>query len=144
MDDAGTIQWRIHLKSPPTKVFEYLATPDGRRRFWAEAAEESGDTISFVFLNGQRLESAVLERHAPERFVLTYFGGSRVTFTLESNGDQGTDLTMTEDKVPRSERDANLAGWVTVLLTLKAVADFGVDLRNHDPDRSWNDGYVDV
>jgi len=32
---------------------------------------------------------------------------------------------------------------VSVLLALKAVADFGVDLRNHDRRRSWTAGYVD-
>jgi hypothetical protein len=46
--------------------------------------------------------------------------------------------------VPFGERDDNLAGWVTVLLTLKAAADFGVDLRSHDPARTWGQGYVDV
>jgi hypothetical protein len=38
----------------------------------------------------------------------------------------------------------NLAGWVSVLLALKAAVDFGVDLRNSDPARRWEDGYVDV
>jgi hypothetical protein len=36
-----------------------------------------------------------------------------------------------------------MAGWVSVLLALKAAADFGIDLRNHDPARTWNKGYVD-
>jgi hypothetical protein len=32
---------------------------------------------------------------------------------------------------------------VSVLLALKAAADFGVDLRNHDPARTWWQGYCD-
>lgn len=28
-------------------------------------------------------------------------------------------------------------------MALKAAADFGVDLRNHDPTRTWDQGYVD-
>jgi hypothetical protein len=30
-----------------------------------------------------------------------------------------------------------------VLFPFKAAADFGVDLRNHDPSRSWDQGYAD-
>jgi hypothetical protein len=29
------------------------------------------------------------------------------------------------------------------LLALKAAADFGIDLRNHDRQRTWREGYVD-
>lgn len=32
---------------------------------------------------------------------------------------------------------------VSVFLALKAAADFGVDLRNHDPSRSWSQGYAE-
>lgn len=30
------------------------------------------------------------------------------------------------------------------LLALKAYVDFGIDLRNRDPARTWDDGFVDV
>jgi hypothetical protein len=36
-----------------------------------------------------------------------------------------------------------MAGWVSVLLALKAAADFRVDLRSHDPQRTWSQGYAD-
>lgn len=142
--DRSTLRWRIHLRSTPAQVFEHLATADGRRGFWAESAEQRGDEIAFVFPNGQRLQSTVHESRAPHRLALSYFGGSRVTFALEPDGAGGTDLTLTENGVPADQREENLAGWITVLLTLKAQADYGVDLRNHDPARSWGRGYVDV
>jgi hypothetical protein len=28
-------------------------------------------------------------------------------------------------------------------MALKAAADFGVDLRSHDPGRTWDQGFVD-
>jgi hypothetical protein len=28
-------------------------------------------------------------------------------------------------------------------MALKAAADFGVDLRSHDPARTWDQGFVD-
>jgi hypothetical protein len=39
--------------------------------------------------------------------------------------------------------DTDEPGWVSWLLVLKAVADFGVDLRNDSPERAWNQRYVD-
>jgi uncharacterized protein YndB with AHSA1/START domain len=142
--DRSAIRWRIHLRSPPARVHEYLATADGRSRFWAQSADQNGSHIEFVFSNGQRLRSTIHEDNPPDRFALSYFGGSRVTFQLEPDGAGGTDLTLTEEGVASGERDDNLAGWVTVLLMLKAAVDFGVDLRNHDAGRAWDHGYVDI
>jgi hypothetical protein len=36
-----------------------------------------------------------------------------------------------------------IAGWVSVLMCLKAAVDFGVDLRAHDPEKHWDNGYVE-
>ena len=142
--DGGTIVWRIHLRATPGELFPMLATPAGRKRFWAVSAEESNGIIEFRFLNGQTLTARILEREPPARFALSYFGGSRVVFELASDGRGGTDLVLTETGVPAGEVLENLPGWVSVLLGLKAAADFGVDLRNHDPGRQWDQGYVDV
>ena len=51
-------------------------------------------------------------------------------------------------RVVPSQVDASIhwemvAGWVSVLMAMKAAVDHGVDLRNHDPARSWSDGYAD-
>jgi uncharacterized protein YndB with AHSA1/START domain len=140
----AVIRWRVHLRSSPVEVYRLLATPEGRSRFWAYSAAERDGKIQFQFSNGQHLESTVFEKREPERFALSYFGGSRVTFELAADGRDGTDLTLTEENVPPSEQRDNLAGWVSVLLSLKAVADFGADLRNHDPARTWEQGYIDV
>jgi hypothetical protein len=35
------------------------------------------------------------------------------------------------------------AGWGSGLMALKGVMDYGVDLRNHEPMRTWDQGYVD-
>lgn len=76
--------------------------------------------------------------------MVEYFQGSQVAFELASDGAGGTDLTLTESGLPSAERVQNIAGWVAVLLNFKAAVDFGVDLRNKDPKRSWERGYVDV
>lgn len=54
-----------------------------------------------------------------------------------------TDLTLSDAGVPAADRAEVTAGWVSVLLALKAAVDFGVDLRNHDRQRTWGTGYAD-
>lgn len=120
-----------------------IATPAGRRRFWAESADERDSAVEFRFSTGAGWRGRVLEQVPPRRYAVEYFGGSRVTFALADDGSGGTDLTLTESGVDSEEWPENHAGWVSVLLALKAAVDFGVDLRNHDPERSWETGFVD-
>ena len=137
------IRWRLHLSSAPAKVFDLLTTDAGRRRFWAEATRTADGHITFAFPNGVHWRSQVLTLDPPRRFPLIYSGGSTVTFDLAPDEHGGTDLTLTDESVPIAHRAEVQAGWVSVLLALKAAADFGVDLRNHDPHRTWDQGFVD-
>jgi uncharacterized protein YndB with AHSA1/START domain len=140
--DPEVITWRLHLRSSPAAVYDLLATDAGRARFWAEEAVERDGAIDFVFPGGQHWRSAILAREPGRRFSVVYYGGSTTTFTLADDGQGGTDLTLTDAGVPARDRAEVTAGWVSVLLALKA-ADFGVDLRNHDPARSWEQGYAE-
>lgn len=141
---SDPIRWRVNLRSNPEQVYDTLATDEGRARFWAEKTEESSGTIRFQFHNGMSFEGKVFERRRPERFAVEYFGGSTVLFQMEDDGAGGTDLTMTESGFPEANRMIHLPGWIPVLLGLKAAVDFSVDLRNGDPSRSWEAGFVDV
>ncbi len=136
------ITWRLHLASPPATVFSALATDQGRALFWAESAVERGGVIHFHFINGHVETSHIIESRAPELFVIEYFG-SRVHFDLIPDGSGGTDLTMTNSGYDPAEREVLLPGWLNVLLPLKAAVDHGVDLRNHDSARTWDQNYVD-
>ena len=140
--EPGTVRWRLHLGSAPSKVYAFLATDSGRARFWAESSKEEAGTIEFRFPSGMGLRSKILEDRPPSRFALTYFGDSVVTFDLEPDGHGGADLTLTERGAPSGAWEENHAGWVSVLLALKAAEDFSVDLRSHDGSRNWDQGYV--
>jgi uncharacterized protein YndB with AHSA1/START domain len=137
------ITWRLHLATAPEGVYELLTTDAGRQRFWAERSHQAGDTFELRFPDGQWLTCVVLEARPPERFVVRYFAGSQVAFELRPAPGGGTDLTLRETGVPEESLAENRAGWVSVLLALKAAADFGVDLRNHAADRTWAHGYVE-
>lgn len=136
------ILWRLHLSAAPSTVFDALDSDDGRASFWAESAVESDGQIEFVFANGMRHTSSILERRRPARWVIRYFG-ARTEFALAGDGDGGTDLTLTVTDVSPGDHLEMYAGWLNVLLPLKAAVDFGVDLRNHDPGRTWDQRYVD-
>lgn len=138
------IEWRVHLSSGCERAFELWTTDKGRELFWAErsAARDGGFELGFV--NGQSLFVKVIEALAPERFVFRYFGGSCVTLLFEAAPGGGCDLHLREEGVPPSEHLENYAGWVSVLLAFKAAADLGVDLRSHDPARTWERRFVDV
>lgn len=120
-----------------------LATREGREAFWAESAPEVDGHILFRFPNGAQHRAQVLESLPCRRFSVRYFGGSVCTFELAPGPNGGTDLALTDEGVPEDWWAETHAGWVSVLLALKAAADHGVDLRNHDPKRTWDQGYAD-
>ena len=136
------IKWKIHLSSKPEDVYQYLATQEGREKFWAESAEMVKGFIHFIFANGQVYKSKVISAIPFSSFQIEYFD-SMVEFKLIPDNNGGTDLIVINSNVLEKEYEENLSGWVSWLMTLKAAIDFQIDLRNHDPDRTWNQGYVD-
>ncbi len=138
----GEVHWRLHFSSPTEPVYEALATDQGRAAYWAERAPERDGAIEFHILSYPVFKGQILAREPPRRFALEYFG-TVVSFELEDDGGGGTDLALVATVPDESSRMEFAAGWVSVLLAMKAAVDFGVDLRNHDPSRSWSQGYAD-
>lgn len=136
------VQWRIHFQSSPSKVYSFLSTNNGRARFWAEQAIEEEGYIAFRFPGGQFWRGRILVQEPPHRFSVEYYGGTTTTFTLQDDGKGGTDLSLTDEGITAEDYAEVNAGWVSVLMALKAAVDFGIDLRNHDPERTWEQGYA--
>ncbi len=132
----------MHLPVPPARVFAALDSSDGRAAFWAESAVERGGVIHFRFINGDEYASRVLERRPPGAWAIEYFGGE-ARFELTPDGVGGTELLLIHDGIAAEEWNEVHAGWLNVLFPLKAWLVHGVDLRNHDPARSWDRGYAD-
>ena len=141
-DKPGIIHWCLHFSSSPERVYEALATDEGRSSFWAESAPEDNGFITFHILNFEPFTGRILQKSPDTLFELEYFG-SEVRFELVSDGKGGTDLQLTASNVPESYRMEMAAGWVSVLMAMRAALDFGVDLRNHDASRTWKQGYAD-
>ena len=141
--DPDIIRWNLHLKSSPQIVYQRLSTDQGRASFWVESAVEDKGKIHFIFPNQAEWKGKILEEDPPHQFKVEYYGGSTTTFELQPDGKGGTDLTLMDQGVPSEDRTEVIAGWVSVLMALKASVDFGVDLRTHDPSRTWDEGYVE-
>ena len=141
-DQPGIVCWKLHFASEPATVYTALSTDEGRAKYWAESASERDGAIEFHIHNYPVFTGTILEKEPPRRFALEY-AGTTVTFDLAGDGQGGTDLTLRVNVPDESTRMEFVAGWVSVLMAMKAAVDFGVDLRNHDPQRSWVNGYAD-
>ena len=141
--EDGTIHWKLHLYASPDQVYWMISSDEGRQRFWAESATNVDGAIHFRFPNGQSLEAPILVEDPPHHYQIKYFGNSLTSFYLQEDGQGGTDLTLIDQDVPEPGWEDVNAGWVSVLMALKAALDFSVDLRNHDPRRTWDQGYVE-
>lgn len=137
------VHWRVHVRSSPERVWEALTTDGGRAAFWAESAVRRGDGIHWTFTDGQHYAGPVLAEEPPRRFALQYYGDSRTTFTLSPAGTGGTDVDLLDEAIPDEDYAEVLPGWVSVLMALKAYVDHGIDLRNHDAARTWDQRYCD-
>ena len=137
-----TITWKVLLKSDSDTVFALISTPEGIRRFWSEDATEEGNIIHFLFPNGQTYSSQIIKAIPNKEFHLDYFN-SLVKFKLKSTKNGGTDLTLINENISESDFCEVKSGWISVLMNLKAVAEFQCDLRNHDPKMTWDQGYAD-
>lgn len=141
-EEKGTIRWKLHFSSPIEKVFAALATDEGRASYWAESAPEKDGSIIFSIFGYEPYLARIIKSNSPTEFVLEYFG-TVAEFTLQSDAAGGTDLSLCATKVPEDIHTEMIAGWVSVLMAMKAAVDHGIDLRNHDQQRTWNLGFVD-
>ncbi len=140
--DPQSVLWKIHCSSPAHKIYDMINSADGRKRFWAESAEEKNGSIIFVFPNSEVYKGRILDRVPNKIFCLNYFDAP-ASFKLSPCERGWTDLTLTHENVPEKHYFETKAGWISVLLSLKAAVDFGIDLRNHNKDKSWDNYFVD-
>lgn len=141
-DEPGVLRWRLHFRSSPAKVFDALATDGGRAGYWAESARQREARSPSISSTTPLFSGRILDCIAPRRFSVEYFR-THATFELTPDGQGGTDLLLLATQLDESIRMEMAAGWVSVPMAMKAFVDHGVDLRNHDADRAWAQGYAD-
>lgn len=135
------ICWRLHLSSPPERVYAAWIDAGQHPRFWCESSVATAAGFELAFSDGTREVVTVVAADPPWRVRFVYFG-AEVDLRFDPAGD-GTDLTLHTRGVPDDEWHEVHAGWLSVLLPFKAWVDFRIDLRNHDPMRTWRERFVD-
>lgn len=138
----NTLRWRVHLDAPCDRVYGFLSTDGGRESFWVESSKASSGAVSVVFPDRSTTTLRILLERPPHVLEVEYFGVP-TRFVLQAAGDHATVLEVTASNVPAHDMVDLAAGWVSVLLNLKAAINFGGDLRNHERARTWIDGFVD-
>jgi hypothetical protein len=138
----GVFRWRVALPAQRDRVYELLTTDAGRELFWAELSRRDGTRIDLSFPDGTIGSMTIGRERPPRSFAVQYFG-ALTTFELSALDDRCTLLEVGAHGVPSADLIDAAAGWVSVLLCLKAYLKGGIDLRNHLPTRSWREGFVD-
>jgi uncharacterized protein YndB with AHSA1/START domain len=136
------IVWRLALAAAPEEVFALLDTDEGRERHWARSSHATPEGFDLEFSGGLQEEVKVIDCRPPHRMTIRYFG-STAALDLSPREGGGCDLQVTCRCDDPNEWMHFYPGWVSWLLVLKAAADFGVDLRNGSPERTWSQRYVD-
>jgi len=142
MDPGTPLLLRIRLQSNPDKIYECLTSDREREKFWVEKSIESDGGIFLLFPNGQKQMARIISDTPGKIFEIEYFG-SYVKFEIFPQQGKGCILQLSNDKIPAADWCEQYAGWVSVLMALKGYADYGIDLRNHHPDYSWDQHYID-
>lgn len=140
--DPERITWKVHFHASPDVVYEFLADADKRKQYWAVSADETDGLIHYRFLNDIETTGRILASEPGRLFTVEYFG-TVTSFELASCDDGGCDMQMSCAQFDQAMRTELIAGWVSWLLTMRAAVDFGVDLRNHDAERTWIKGFAD-
>lgn len=138
----GVLRWRVILPASREQVFDVLMTDAGRCRFWAESSNQRGDRVDLRFADGTGTVLEVRSVLRPATIEVRYFG-TPTTFALQALTPASTLLEVTADDVDPADQIEVAAGWVSVLLCLKAYLMAGIDLRNHAAPHSWRHGFVD-
>jgi len=133
--------WKINLSSSPQKVFSFWTTDEGREEFWAEKSIKDDNFFNIMFFDGSTTEVLVISEKMPK--IELIFLRTILTITLNDDGNGGTDLLLNNKNIPAEDYESLSNKWISTLLNLKAVCDFGVDLRNKDNTKNYDNGYID-
>jgi uncharacterized protein YndB with AHSA1/START domain len=133
--------YEIFIKTTPERLWEAITDPEIRARYNFGAAAHSEWTVGAplsldVARHGVHLaEGEVLEVDPPRRLVHTMTalwdddvraeGVSRVTWEIETVGEDSCQLTLTHDQLREGANDQIYGGWPMILSGLKTWLESG-------------------
>lgn len=142
---------RVLIKAPPLRVFKAWTDPAEIVRWFTVKAElepRKGGRLYFEWLAGDKFEGKIIRVRKPNLLVFP-FGSKGEEVEVKISKVKGGSLvelrqygmkTSPNDKV--SMHLGCQTGWTFFLANLKAWLEHKIDLRGHDPSRSYRQGYI--
>lgn len=156
MSPAAAYDWshfslKIEIAAPPERVFEAWTTAEQLSGWFTVTTEfepRKGGRIYFEWLGGDRFETTVTEIKK-NKLVVFPFGSSGEQVRVKIRKSKGgTICTLEQSNMktsPKHKVGMHLGckvGWTFFLTNLKAWLEHGVDLRSHDRQKSYANGYL--
>ena len=157
MAETSSYDWtrfvlRIEISATPDEVFRAWTEGDQLRRWFPTGAEtepKKGGRIYLQFLDPKdRGEFSFTEFRRPNLVSFTFGNrGEKVRVRIRKSGAGAVcELEQFDMKTtPKEKVQMHMGcktGWVFFLTNLKAWLEHGIDLRSHDPKKSYRQSYV--
>lgn len=137
----------LHIAASPERVWEALTEPEFLKRFWFGRDVRIGKAVGEPFEiwhDGEQTDAGEILAYDPPRTLAYSFRNlsmdepfSRVTFTVEPNGD-GTKLRLIHDQFVSESKvlPAVRGGWTAILSSMKSL------LEGADP--NFSEAFAEV
>jgi len=142
---------RIEIKASPEKVFRAWTDDKIITRWFpirAVIEPRKNGRLYFEWMTGDKLETKVVAVRRPNRLVFP-FGSNNEEVAVTIRKVPGGSLCELHQYGMKTDPGSRVTmhlgcqvGWTFFLANLKAYLEHGIDLRGHDPRRSYRQGYI--
>jgi len=149
--DWTQFKLRVFIAAKPEKVFAAWTNDRLVSKWFTEKTiiePRKGGRLYFEWLAGDKLETKIVAIVKNKKFVFPFGPGKvEVAVTFKKDG-KGTICELhqygmkTDPKSKWNFHRGCIQGWTFFLTNLKAHLEHGLDLRSHDPNRSYRQDYV--
>jgi len=131
---------RLPVAAPAEKVFKMWTDPKMMNKWLVEDAKmplKKNGTYEWTWYGGFKDSGKILSVRKPSKLVFT-FAGSKCEVQIKKN-KRGSMVTLRQYSIPDSDEHkvVHLScsnGWTFYLTNLKTYMEYGIDLRETDPD----------
>ena len=142
---------RIYIKASPARVFQAW-TDDKIVTKWFTVKTviepKKNGRLYFEWLAGDKMEARVNSIVKNKKFVFPFGSkGEEVAVTFKKDG-QGCICELRQYNMKTSDTDkwrmhrGCIQGWTFFMTNLKSYLEHGIDLRSHDPGKSYKKDFV--
>lgn len=142
---------KIEIASPPSRVFQAWTDETVIVKWFVEKAHiepRKGGRIYLEWLGGVSGDERILAIR-DQTYLRFPFGGKQVQVEVKIKKDKrGSICTLRQfqmETTPKARVEWHMGcktGWVFFLTNLKALLEHGIDLRSHDPKRSYKQHFA--